>query len=489
MSRWTNFDGQFIVSTEERASSEGTRTLPLNSLFVTLHPQIDMITVIDNDDKVIGAFLGTVIDHDTGNLVTTTIKLNTKITTAESINNLVEEEVYKYSGRFIFILDAAAQRRIYLDANGTLSLVYDKNAKLAGATAGVLMDEGDYRERFRSDLYRTLDVDHEGWFPAGLTAHRGVDRLLCNHYLDLDTWIPVRHWPLEALAESHDPELAYSQIGDRVTQTIRALANSGKVAVALTAGNDSRLLLACCRTLTDHVSFVTVEARGADLDLACAKKLANKFNLRHEILSYRQATPAQAALWQLRAGHCVGGVNMTMHPSVHPLDGKIFIGGLGGEIGRGFLWLNAEKDTPLDAASIVSRLKLPQNDEIIEAVQQWLLPIDNFDTLLKLDLAYMELRMSAWGFCDSYTMPNQIELHPIISRQNYSAMLSLPSDQRRNRDMLLRYIDFTWGDILTYPINRYGDWRDPYSKFKAALLNPRKVTKKARQLFYASRTQ
>ena len=54
--------------------------------------------------------------------------------------------------------------------------------------------------------------------------------------------------------------------------------------------------------------------------------------------------PDEAELWRLRTGHCLGGTNVWMHPSVRPLDGRCFVGGLGGEIGRGFLWLNAQPD-------------------------------------------------------------------------------------------------------------------------------------------------
>ena len=72
----------------------------------------------------------------------------------------------------------------------------------------------------------------------------------------------------------------------------------------------------------------------------------------------------------------------------------------------------------------------------------------------------MELRMSCWGFADLYALPKQLEIHPLISRRIYSAMLSLPAHMRRNNGMTLLCIKREWPEVLTLPINRYGDLRD-----------------------------
>ncbi len=477
--------GQFAVCLSTRRPTAGSHRHGLESLAVDIFAGVDLISVIDGAGRTIGVLLGTAIDLDTESIVEGQLRVGDTLSTSEDVDGFVEKNIYRLAGSFLFILEAVGKRRVYLDANATMSLVYQPEAKIAGSSAAALFDAETYRERFRSDLYDALDVDNAGWFTAGLTAHRGLHRLLCNHYLDLDTWVAVRHWPRQQIAEAPDASTAYRQISDQVTRAIRALAKSGDACVALTAGNDSRFLLACCRDLVDDVSFVTVDAPGAELDVASARNLATRFGLRHHVLPFRLATATEQERWQFRAGHCVGGANMRMHPSVSPLEGKYFVGGLGGEIGRGFLWLKAEKDTPIDAANIVARLKLPQHPDVLEAVEAWLSPLSHYDSLFTLDLAYLELRMSAWGFSDSYVKPDQKEINPMISRESYVNMLSVPPGMRREREILLKEISRKWADVLNIPINKYGDIRDKIKFVRDVAANPRRAVRKISQLLHA----
>jgi hypothetical protein len=118
----------------------------------------------------------------------------------------------------------------------------------------------------------------------------------------------------------------------------------------------------------------------------------------------------------------------------------------------------------------------------LAAVKEWLHPLDHYDALVKLDLAYMELRMSCWGFADSYALPKQLEIHPLISRRIYCAMLSLPADMRKNNGMTLACIEREWPALLTLPINKYGDLRDTVIPIRQAIANPRSAMRKIRQL-------
>ncbi|MBW9113739.1 hypothetical protein JNB88_08845 [Rhizobium cauense] len=477
-------DGQFLVSTEPKFRS-GWSQLQVGSLHVSLAPLTRVLNVYGADGDQIGVLVGTPIDLEGGRVITGRYTLPAALGEGDNIDEFVEEHIYKLSGSFLFLLSTAMHRRIYLDANGTISLVYDRDARIAGATAAALLAGDKYKQRFRARLYKALDVDNAGWFTGDLTAHTGINRLLCNHYLDLDTWAVTRHWPSRPLEVSSDPTLTCARIFERVRQTIEILARTGTTSVALTAGSDSRLLLSCCRDLLGEVSFATVRAPNADIDVACARRLATKFKLPHELLAYREATPKQAELWKLRAGHCVGGNNVKMHPSVIPLEGRYFVGGLGGEVGRGFLWLNARPDLPIDAKTLIGRLKLPQDDELLRSVAAWLAPISHFDAFLILDLAYIELRMSSWGFCDSYVKPKQQELHPMISRANYADMLSLPPDVRRKGHIYLQQIERSWKEISEIPINKYGNYRDVLTPALTAIRNPKRAYRKARQLLGA----
>ena len=475
-------EGQFLIAVDKKPLRPEATRYEVGSIFVDVFRGAKAVEAYDKSGRPVGLFIGTLIDTDRELVIDDRVVFDAEISDVKDIDRFLEEQIYRFAGRFLFIVNMLGQRQIYLDANGSKSLVYNPAERVAAATTSLLLSSDDYREKFRADLYRACGVDGDGWFTAGLTAHSGIRRLFCNHYLDLDSWKTVRHWPTGQFVESANPGEEIATITEQVKRTIRALTNSGSVSIALTAGNETRLLLACCRDLLRKVTFVTVAAPGATLEVVRAKELASRFGLNHYVLPYVRANPSQAELWERRTSHCVTGTNKTMHPSVVPLDGKIFLGGLGGEIGRGFLWLGSKRSDAIDAIDIIDRLKLPRHPDVLAAVKDWFDPLDHHDALGKLDLAYMELRMSCWGFADSYALPKQVELHPLVSRRIYSAMLSLPADMRRNNGMISACIEREWPELLSLPINRYGDLRDKVSPIGRAVANPRGAIRKIRQL-------
>src|SRR5690606_4644016 len=146
----------------------------------------------------------------------------------------------------------------------------------------------------------------------------GVQRLIANHYLDLDNWVCVRHWPSEPIVREADPGRSIDMIVDETRAVIETVSKAGPTHLALTAGYDTRLLLACSKNLLGNVGFVTVDVIDGDLDITRARELAERFGLRHKLLPYVEASPEQMEIWQRKVSHCITGSNLKMHPSMTP---------------------------------------------------------------------------------------------------------------------------------------------------------------------------
>lgn len=479
------FHGQFVIGASDRPALEGARRIALRTLALDVFPGIAVSEVRDGAGAPIGALLGVPVDVAAKAVVENGGTYAISEPLAADLDAFIERHIYRLAGSFIFVLDVEARRAAYLDANGSLSLVYAPEKGSAAATTGLLLSDQEYTERFQDDLYDAFDLAHDGWFTGGMTAHRGVRRLLCNHYLNFDTREPVRHWPTAPIAERTHAD-AIAIINGEVLATTQALIKSGPVAVALTAGNETRALLAIYRDIRSELTFVTLDAPGYDLDLQRAKELAARYGLKHLVLPPKQATPAGVVSWQYRVGHNITGNNMTGHPTIAPLAPYYFIGGLGGEVGRGFLWLNADEDTAIDAGNIVDRLKLPRHPVIIQEVEAWLAAAPKYSSLFLLDLAYIELRMSCWAFSQSYASADVVKIYPLISRNVYDAMLSLSPENRRANGMIRLSIDAAWPDVLDLPINRYGDYRDQLQPLMRTIRRPHKAWKKLWQLIKAN---
>jgi hypothetical protein len=488
-----DFDAQFLIADGPlppdplAGGPHAGRDLALATLGLRVYPKCPLIHVRDAGGRQIGVLLGRPVDLGACRLLEHEVTLaGTPEAGGEAggVDRFVEEHIYALSGSFLFVLDIAGTRRLYLDACGSRSAVFDRDAGLAGATAPLLLGPQASAERFERELYEALDIRHEGWFPAGLTAHKGVERVLVNHYLDLDSWTQHRHWPSAAPEQAGDPEAACARVLEATRRTVEALHKAGPVAVSLTGGNETRVILAACRALAPELEFLTVEGPAPSLDLDLARELARRFGLRHTILPCRRAEPAQADDWHLRAGLCIGGPNMWNHPSILALAGKkTFIAGFGGEIGRAFFWRRTDTaSTALDADALVPRFGMKFHPRVRDAVAAWLPGVEKFDTFLKLDLAYMELRMGCWAYAQTYVTPDVPEVSPMISRESFSAMLSLDPEARRANAVTLSSIRMAWPELLALPINRYGDYRDQL-RIARRILDRKHVQKKLRKLF------
>ena len=67
------------------------------------------------------------------------------------------------------------------------------------------------------------------------------------------------------------------------------------------------------------------------------------------------------------------------------------------------------------------------------AVDRWLKALPELDVYHKLDLAFIELRLGCWGFSQAYATPEIREIQPLIARESFLAMLSLPADSPIDR--------------------------------------------------------
>ncbi len=468
---------QFIISEHRIKTPKNFVLRQCNGLNVSVHHNLRSSKVFDPSGTQLGLFLGMPIDLNQEQIINANIYLQENI---DDIPAILEN----YAGSYVFIFVSKADKRIYLDANGTMSLVYDPSTQIIGSTAAVLLDEQSYFEKLRGVQFDSLDVLNFGWFPSGLTAHEGIERLLANHYLDLNTWEQVRFWPQKVIKYTKDPHSEVTSIRQETTKVINALTKSYNVIQSLTAGYETRFLLSCAKKYIKQVSFFTVVSSKIDVDIA--KKLSNEFNLVYTPIAALKANTRQQQEWLYRAGHSVGGTNLLTHPSIGHFSANTVLSiGLGGEVGRGFFWKkNDHINTRVDAKLIVGRFGLPFDKLVIERTEYWLAGLPpGLDFFTILDLAYLELRMSAWAYAQSYAQDSICpHFSPMISYRNYKSMFRIHPDKKRTDYIIRQSILDGWPELLKYPINRYGGLKDIIAIFHK-LSNPKRIAAKIRKIY------
>ena len=481
--------GQFILMNASEATTLKPHPLrgswiehEIEGIYLATAPGLGVIQCQTADGRTIGFFIGDPVDFTEGCLVLDERKVTEPPAGLDELERWIEETVYRYGGRYVFVLTSGPVKRVYVDAAGSLPLVYDKERKVAGSTAGAIYDEDEFADRFDAALFDRMRLLEGGWFPAGLTPHRGLQRLLANFYIDLADWTTHRHWPRD-IEQNSDGPAAAERLGSSIRKGTRTFLTSGRSCLALTGGHETRLLLATAREWASSAVFFCLSDADAARDRLISSRLARRFGLNLRILPFPQVTDAEAEQWMARTGYCAGE-HRYRYKGVQQLDDFDFrIGGTAGEVGRGFYWRPGDGDAALTARDLYARLALPADPTAEQAVANWFDTLPTRDPLLQLDLAYLELRLSCWFAVQTYGSIGPSHAYPLISREVFTRMLQLPAEWRRANRWMIAVIRSFWPELLEVPINDLGRVRETIRLVQRAVRRPSLVARRLKRRF------
>lgn len=366
-------------------------------------------------------------------------------------------------GMWIAVLPAVG--RVYL---GPIhSVVFDRTRRLVATSHNLLGSV--QRDVELSRLFDPLATFQ--YYSFGLTAFHNVERLLPNHYLDLETFEPVRHWPkcaLKPLALGEDGAAEIVEDGRRLLAGVHA--DVEQFEVPLSAGNDSRAVLALLRPLAQsgmRISpFTSVGVNfESRIDAQAAARLAAIAGLPHEIRRRptHEAAPMQdvmrnfARIGEAKAGRSLSAPGALAKEPVDQSPGKFFLAGMAGETGRANYWSRGAPND-LGADALLRRIGAPVSEQTRSAALAWLdeLPEHIRDSPADvLDLAYVEQRLGCWEANSRYLYPGRPRgLSPMASAFSIETMLRLPLDYRRSGKLQRDMVGYGWPELSKVPYNR-----------------------------------
>jgi hypothetical protein len=101
-----------------------------------------------------------------------------------------------------------------------------------------------------------------------------------------------------------------STVADRIRLTIGGVLDEWPVLLRLTAGRDSRMLLACARPFADRITFFTAEHERSDkvswLDCSTGSRIAGDLGLSYMRLKRRPPRQEDLDEWLFRTGWSIG---------------------------------------------------------------------------------------------------------------------------------------------------------------------------------------
>jgi hypothetical protein len=463
--------GQFVVSGHADPWREDWTVHQCGSVYVQADPLLPVRALVDETGQRVGLAAGWLIAPD-GSMPGGDIQVPLVV----SPNNVAQLErwIYGYGGRYIFFVLAEPVRRLYVDAGATLGVVFSEDRQMAGSTLTALVLHRPDHPLWSTSTRVFPDDRPNHYYPAGLTMDPTIRRLLPNHYLDLKSWEPVRHHPVGAPRTVNQSErrAAVEEIAGIVGRQIRAVVQrSPHTYMPLTAGRDSRTMLACSIDIRDHVEYVTFDYRkvgltgtaAADLDLS--REIARACGLDHRIVPVEATTPPGTDLDYLRRIGFSGGSGKSRDfywSCREYLDvSAAWLTGFAGGAWRATFWLKEdEARSQLSGDELLARMGLPRTVELREAMDRWLSGVPaGLPLATVLELAYIEHRLGCWASPHLYgAAPFSMNLAPLCHREIFDIILGLPLAYKR-RDLTRDIVSPRIPALDPIPYNNYAGLR------------------------------
>jgi hypothetical protein len=305
----------------------------------------------------------------------------------------------------------------------------------------------------------------EHWLPANFTLIEGMNSLLPNHYLRTSDMTQIRYYP-DRNIESSDLNRAVVSAATMLKQSLEGASLRYKLALPITAGWDSRVLLAASKTIHTDILYYTMQYRDLTLDSPDVKipiLLSKKLGLNHIVIDCTaEPNPSFSDIYKKSNflahmddwGKIAYGLSRQFPPEYVCVKGNC------AEIARCYY---DKYGIGLRANSISDLLKLERGWKGLPFchghISEWLTTArercDDFQWDL-LDLFYWEHRMGRWQSQSQLEWDIvQETFTPYNNRLLIELLLSAPVANRRAPQyrMFKQICQVLWPEVLSFPVN------------------------------------
>lgn len=376
---------------------------------------------------------------------------------------------FAWSGRWVLISPST----VLTDASALLGVIYghaSDGSLWVSSSAALLAEHALAHKAPLADDRRLQYEQGLSWFPPPATRHAALSRLLPSQALDIQRGKAMpRAWlPTISASDPHNGGIAW--LGQALRAVLQNLTTcgGGPVHLGLTAGYDSRLMLAIALAadLPIH-SFTRRTKRMSLADRFIPPQLVAGSGIPHQFLPEGSIATGMETLLKTHA------LDMVSRGDAAPLlrDGRaslngINIGGHGFAIASGFAnWRNLPDtlpETDLAVPLILDVINEPRRSPAATGLRDWVewvqaTPVPGLDWR---DRMFIEQRQAGWLAAKEQLYDvKSLERFPILnSAEIYAGLLSIPEADRKGSKVQEQLIRMIYPPLSAAPYNP-PDWR------------------------------
>jgi len=461
------FSRQFLLGSKPFIYTDRWRVVQLaKGLVLSVHPQLELEIKKSGTETL--ALLGYLIDPFQPTATSADI-LEIIVKKTTSIHELLESTVH-LSGRWALIYVGAKDSIIFTDPCGLRQVYYYVNndgiwcgsqPEIIKAAAAGLKPNTD---KALLAFMKSFDYQRKEFALVGnKTIYANCYHLLPNHFLDLNLASPIRFFPKKNLAPISTNQ-AVEMVSSLLQGGMRAIAQRYPVMLAVTAGWDTRVLLAATKGITDCFKYY-VDRKGIlpfnHPDVQIPLRLCRRLGINFEVRNSAEEPPSwfKEIISQSVSGARTLPKTRMIYSTFAQGTNSIVVNGNGSEVCRNsydYFGLISSED--LTIAQLTGLIGYYKNKYVENELAKWKNELESngqFGYHI-LDLLYWEQGMGNWGaqFVAEQDIATE-DFSPFNNRLIYKTLLSLPRKYRSGPrfPIYAQLIEKMWPETLSEPIN------------------------------------
>ena len=462
------FRRQFILSTNPDLNFSNWNNLKIGSeIYLSVHPDLEINRSTFN--KIDITLLGFLINPFEP------LKSNKEILDELVINTVKFEDLIikteHLGGRWAIIFHDSNSLNIFHDPGGQRQVYYCQKDghSIVGSDPAIINHFVKLEKDTNISLTEFINSSNfiktqNSWIGSG-SVFKDVKHLLPNHYLNLKNLQAIRFWPYKPLIKT-DLDTATELLSQMLVGSIKAISKRQKVALAVTGGWDSRVLLSASKEINKDICYFISIVINEDInshDVQISSKIFKQLNIPFYVQKCaNEIEPTFKKIFKNNIQLARVDLNKTkfIYHYFLEFEGLLSINGGMGEIGR--TCIRPKIPIKITGENLV-KLYCIDYDNLsypINQLDSWIK--DGYELFIQnklniFDMLYWEQRTGNWGAL--YPAEEDIAIDqfcPFNNRLLLTTMLSVDEKNRRFPDYTLFYsiIKKLWPETLTQPLGR-----------------------------------